>query len=255
MAYHVNHRSGHDPDLPAGYCGARNYPSEREKHFSRPRERTALEDQTLAVQLSAKRSEMMVQTVEAVALRLFEQRGFGAVTVEEIAAEAKISTRTFYRYLPTKDDVLQVVIDRRSEALRVTLEARPDDEPPLHSLRRALESVFSAEDPVAVRRWITVVQATPSVLKAVVGGIQLKSQRVIAEFFGSRLGLPGDALVPTMLAAAAGGVIMAAHTQWFFFGGDLATTVSESLEVLETGFASDPSIWNDRPAPGSVGHG
>lgn len=171
MAYHVNHRSGQDPDLPAGYCGARNYPSEREKHFSRPWERTALEDQSLAVQLSAKRSEMMVQTVEAVALRLFEQRGFGAVTVEEIAAEAKISTRTFYRYLPTKDDVLQVVIDRRSEALRVTLEARPDDEPPLHSLRRALESVFSAEDPVAVRRWITVVQATPSVLKAVVGGI------------------------------------------------------------------------------------
>jgi AcrR family transcriptional regulator len=72
---------------------------------------------------------MMVQTLESVALRLFEQRGFGVVTVEEIAVEAKISPRTFYRYFPTKEDVLQVGIDRRSEALRSALSARPDDEP------------------------------------------------------------------------------------------------------------------------------
>ena len=202
-----------------------------------------MEDQSLAVQLRAKRSEMMVDTLEGVALRLFEERGFAAVTVDEIAAEAQISTRTFYRYFPGKDDLLQVLTQRRSEALQATLAARPGDEPPLQSLRRALESVLSAEDPEVVMRWITVIQATPSVLKAVVGGIQLTSQRIIAEFFGSRLGLTGDALVPTMLAAAAGGVIMAAHTRWFFFGGDLAVTVSHSLEILETGFA-DPSIWS-----------
>ncbi len=209
-----------------------------------------MEDHSLAVQLRARRSEMMVDTLEGVALRLFEERGFAAVTVDEIAAEAQISPRTFYRYFPTKDDVLQVVTDRRSEALKRTLAARPGDEPPWLSLRRALEAVLAAEDPVVVRRWITVVQATPSVLKAVVGGIQLKSQRVMAEFFGSRLGQPGDALVPTMLAAAAGGVIMAAHTRWFFFGGDLGTTVSESLEVLATGFGADPGLADRRGVPG-----
>jgi AcrR family transcriptional regulator len=203
-----------------------------------------VEEQPLAVQLRARRSEMMVDTLESVAMRLFEQRGFATVTVDEIAAEAQISARTFYRYFPAKDDVLQVITERRSEALQEVLASRPHDEPPLHSLRRALESVLSAEDPVLVRRWIAVVQATPSVLKAVVGGIHLRSQRVIAEFFGSRLGLPHDALVPTMLAAAAGGVIVAAHTQWFFFGGDLAATVSESLEVLEAGFGSDPKTWS-----------
>jgi TetR/AcrR family transcriptional regulator, regulator of mycofactocin system len=203
-----------------------------------------VEDQSLAVQLRARRSEMMVATLEGVALRLFEQRGFATVTVDDIAAEAQISPRTFYRYFPAKDDVLQVVTERRSAALEQALAARPKDEPPLLSLRRALEAVLSAEDPVLVRRWITVVQATPSVLKAVVGGIQLKSQRVMADFFGSRLGQPHSALVPTMLAAAAGGVIMAAHTQWFFVGGDLATTVSESLQVLETGFGPDPGAWS-----------
>lgn len=193
-----------------------------------------------------------METLEDVALRLFEQRGFSAVTVDDISAEAQISSRTFYRYFPAKDDVLQVHIERRSKALRVVLAARPDDEPPIQSLRRAFESMLTAEDPVAVRRWITVVQATPSVLKAVVGGLQLKSQPIIAEFFGSRLGLPNDALVPTMLAAAAGGVIMAAQTQWFFLGGNLAAIVSESLEVLEPGFGSNPGIWNQPSAPGSL---
>ncbi len=208
-----------------------------------------MEDQSLAVQMRARRSEMMLGTLEGVALRLFEERGFASVTVDEIAAEAQISARTFYRYFPAKEDVLQVVTDRRSEALANTLAARPADEPPLQSLRQALEAVLSAEDPVVVRRWIAVVQATPSVLKAVVGGIQLKSQRVMADFFGSRLSLPGDALVPTMLAAAAGGVIMAAHTRWFFVGGDLAATVSESLEVLETGFGSGPQHWGPSTPP------
>ena len=40
---------------------------------------------------------------------------------------------------------------------------------------------------------------------------------------------------PTMLAAAAVGVIQAAHTRWFLEGGDLTTIISDSLEVLETG--------------------
>jgi TetR/AcrR family transcriptional regulator, regulator of mycofactocin system len=202
-----------------------------------------LEPESLARQLRVKRSEMMILGVEAVALRLFEQRGFTEVTVDDIASGARISPRTFYRYFPGKEDVLQLRIDRRSEALRTALIARPDDEPPLQSLRLALEEELSAEDAELLRRWIAVVAATPSVLRAVVGGIQLKSYRVMAEFFGSRLGVPSDALVPTMLAAAAGGVIQAAHTHWFLHGGDLATTMSEGLQVLETGIGTDPTTW------------
>jgi AcrR family transcriptional regulator len=151
--------------------------------------------------------------------------------------------RTFYRYFPAKEDVLQRQIDRRSEALRAALSARPADEPPLHSLRVALDETVSAEDADLVRRWIAVVAATPSVFRGVLGGIQLKGQRVIAEFFGTRLGLPSDALGPTMLAAATGGVIQAAQTKWYFEGGDLATAFSEGLEVLERGIGTDPSTW------------
>jgi AcrR family transcriptional regulator len=210
--------------------------------------------QSLAGQLRVKRSEMMVSELEAVALRVFEQRGFD-VTVEEIAAEAQISVRTFYRYFPAKDDVLQVRIDRRSAALRDALAARPADEPPMHSLRVALEEVVSAEDPELLRRWTTVVAATPNALRGVLGGIQMKGHQVIAEFFATRLGGTSDALMPTMLAAAVGGVIQAAQTQWFFRGGDLGAAIYQGLALLERGIGTDPSTSPTRsrkPKPGSA---
>src|SRR5580704_1365735 len=202
-----------------------------------------LESQSLSLQLRAKRSEMMTSELEAVALRLFDQRGFANVTVEEIASEAHISVRTFYRYFAAKEDVLQLRIVRRSDVLREALVARPADEPPLRSLRVALEEEFSAVDPIVLRRWIAVIADNPNVMKGVVGAIQLKIQPVIAEFFGSRLGLPSEALVPTMLAAAALGVVQAAHTQWFLHDGDLASTISDSLAVLERGISTDPRTW------------
>jgi TetR/AcrR family transcriptional regulator, regulator of mycofactocin system len=203
-----------------------------------------LVSQSLAARLRTQRSEMMVSELEAIALRLFEQRGFDDVTVEDIASDAQISVRTFYRYFPSKEDVFQQQIARRSDGLRAALEARPLDEPPMHALRVALAEQISAEDTELLRRWISVIATTPSVVKSVLGGIQLNSQRVIAEFFGLRLGLPGDALVPTMLAAAAQGVIQAAQTQWFFRDGDLAATISECLEVLERGIGTDPTTWS-----------
>lgn len=196
--------------------------------------------QSLAGQLRAKRSEMMLLELEAVALRRFEEAGFGQVTVEEIASEAHISVRTFYRYFPAKEDVLQIRIDRRSQGLRAALWARPADEPPLHSLRLAFAEQLAAEDAELLRRWITVIRATPTVVKGVLGGIQLKTQKVIAEFLGDRLGLASDALVPTMLAAAAGGVVQAALTRWYFDGGNVANWISDALEVLENSIGADP---------------
>jgi AcrR family transcriptional regulator len=180
-----------------------------------------------------KRSDLIITELEAVALAMFERRGFAAVNVEEIAAEAQISARTFYRYFPAKEDVLQVRIRRRAEALRSALAERPADEPPLHSLRLAVEVAVAGEDPVLLKRWIAVVAATPSALRAVLGGCILTRDGMMAEFFGTRLGEPADALEPSMLAAAAGGIIMAAEMRWLRCGGNLATSISQGLRVME----------------------
>ena len=202
-----------------------------------------LPTQSLAAQLRAKRSELMVSEIESVAIGLFAARGFDQVTVEEIATAAQISVRTFYRYFPAKEDVLQVQIDRRNVALRGALSARPPDEPPLRALRLALTEVISREDSELYRRWVGVVATTPSVVNSVLGWIVLKSHPLIAEFLAARLGEPNDALVPIMLTGAVGGLIQAATTRWFVHGGDLVATLSEGLELLERGIGTDPRSW------------
>jgi AcrR family transcriptional regulator len=191
--------------------------------------------QPLVLQLRARRSQMMVLELESVALRLFEQRGFSEVTVDDLASAAGISPRTFYRYFPAKDDVFQVRLATRSEALRDALAARPADEAPLPALRCAITDVLAAEDTARLRQWIGVVAATPAVLRSVLGGLVLNMHTVVAGFVGDRLSVPSRALVPTTLAAAVTGVVDATQTHWYFEGGDLAAMVSESLQVLERG--------------------
>jgi TetR/AcrR family transcriptional regulator, regulator of mycofactocin system len=176
---------------------------------------------------------MMVSALEDVALRLFEERGFAGVTVEDIAREAQVSVRTFYRYLSGKDDVLQVRLRRRAKIIQFALADRPSREPPLQSVRIASVAAAEAEDPVLVRRWIAVVAEAPQLTRSVLGGIHLLIQPVIADFLRARLGLPSDSLTPTMLAAAVGGIVHAAHSEWFRRGGSLAETITEGLQLLE----------------------
>jgi AcrR family transcriptional regulator len=204
---------------------------------------------SLVQQLRLQRSETISHDVEVAAVRLFEERGFGDVTVEDIAAETGISVRTFYRYFDGKEGVLQRRIDRRGAALRLALSARSADEPPLRSLRIALQEVQAGEDEAFVRPWIAVIAATPSVVKGVLGAVEMKRQTVIRQFLGERLGVPSDALVPTMVAAAVGGVVQAAHSRWFSYGGDLGDTIASALEVLEQGMGAHAASWTkDLPA-------
>jgi AcrR family transcriptional regulator len=193
------------------------------------------EKKSLSALLSARRADAMVSELEAVALRLFDEHGVGNVTIDDIASAAGISVRTFYRYFPAKEDVLQVRLRRGAEFMRSRLKERPADESPLRSLQAVLEEQIASDDTDAHARWIRVIAANPSVLGPVMAAIQLNTQPVIQEFFSERLGLPGDSLAPGIWAAAVSGVVQGANIRWYIHGGDLAQMMSEGFEVLERG--------------------
>ena len=63
--------------------------------------------------------------IELAAVDLFEQKGYEATTVEEIAAIADVSPTTFFRYFPTKADLLLSDHGQRLGALFDAIVARP----------------------------------------------------------------------------------------------------------------------------------
>src|ERR1039457_6056981 len=76
------------------------------------------------------------------ALRLFREQGYHATTVEQIAAAAEVSPSTFFRYSPTKEDlVLQDDMDTR---MIEALERQPAGLGPSAAVRAASREVFGS---------------------------------------------------------------------------------------------------------------
>src|SRR5450432_790363 len=67
------------------------------------------------------------------ALRLFREQGYPATTVEQIAAAAEVSPATFFRYFPTKEDV--VLQDDFDIVTLAALEAQPAGLSPIAAFR------------------------------------------------------------------------------------------------------------------------
>src|SRR4051812_710609 len=74
-----------------------------------------------------------------IAVNLFLTQGFEATTVEQIAAAAGLSRRSYFRYFASKDDVFVEVISVLGQGVAAALTARPPEEAPWAALRRSFD--------------------------------------------------------------------------------------------------------------------
>lgn len=86
--------------------------------------------------LSRKR-DVVRSDLARIAIELFARHGFEAVTVDEIAKTAGISSRTFFRYFASKDDIVLDLASHLQDRLLAVFEARPAAEGAVEALRHA----------------------------------------------------------------------------------------------------------------------
>jgi AcrR family transcriptional regulator len=81
------------------------------------------------------------EALQEAAMARFARQGFDGTTVEEIAEACEVSPRTFFRYFPTKEDVLFADAAVRRERLLAVIADRPAAEPAFVALRAAMREL------------------------------------------------------------------------------------------------------------------
>lgn len=173
------------------------------------------------------------------ALRLVAERGLDQVSVDDIAARADVSPRTFFNYFPTKDDAvlgLDLTSARRqADALR----ARPAGESPVEALRavtrdQAVEMATESELwPLRMR----VVETHP-VLIGRLAAVFADGERTLAAAIAERTGTSLDADVqPLLIAGIGAAVVRSSLHRWLAtdFTASLPTLVDEAWDAVAAG--------------------
>ncbi|MFE2318657.1 TetR family transcriptional regulator [Streptomyces sp. NPDC059441] len=141
--------------------------------------------------LRERKKQRMYGAVSDIAIGLFLEKGFDAVSVAEVAAAAEISKPTLFRYFPTKEDlVLHRFGDHEDEAARVAVRGPS----PVAALRRHFLDGLERSDPITglndapqVLAYHRLLYGTPS-LAARLSGYLERSEAALAEALGDDLG-------------------------------------------------------------------
>ena len=173
------------------------------------------------------------------ALRLVAERGLDGVSVDDIAARADVSPRTFFNYFSSKDDAV-LGLDPEASGRQVQLFlARPASESPLRALRAVSrdQAVEMADDTEVWPLRLTVIDGNPSLiarLAAAFGEAEKALAQAVADRTATRVGAD---VYPTLVAAVAGVAMRTALHRWHAtdFTASLPDLVDEAWDALEAG--------------------
>src|SRR5246127_5304137 len=180
------------------------------------------------------------EALRQAALKSFARKGFANVTVTELAAEAGVTERTFFRHFPTKEAVLFQDYETQLEWLAEALDQRPASESLFDAV---LASVAAFPHDLEVVRQAATARTELISADRIAGHlrvVQSSFARVLTGFVRDR---NPDAANVDLGAEVAGSALAAALVvaveSWGRNGcaGDLGELVAASLGLLRSGLA------------------
>ena len=180
------------------------------------------------------------QAIQEHALRLFAEQGFDSTTVKQIAEAAGVSHMTFFRYFPTKEDV--VLSDEYDPMLEQLIKARPADEAVVDAVQAAISEAFRlvyTADRDTIRSRVQLLLSTPA-LRARLWENQLATQGM---FERALRGRGTDPFEVRVLAAACLAALTVAITAWAESPDttELPELIDESFTILRERLAAGPA--------------
>ncbi len=171
------------------------------------------------------------QAIRREALRLIDENGYAATTVEQIADAAEVSPSTFFRYFPSKESLL--LADDLDPLILEAFKAQPPDLSPAQAFRRAYEAVMTHLPADQLEFEITRQRLIFSIpeLKGALYDEYHRTAGVAAEAIAHRIGRAPDDFEVRVFAGALTGAMMAA------FGSAPKTghTIYRALDFLDAG--------------------
>jgi AcrR family transcriptional regulator len=181
------------------------------------------------------------------ATRLFDQHGFDAVTIDQIADAAFVSSRTFFRYFESKEAVLFADQDDILDRLRETIADHPAGSSLLDVLRRVVTALASefAERREHHLHLARLAETGPSVAAYQLTVLRPRWEETIAGALATRLGVEVDVdLRPRLFAGAALAVMGAVSGIWAATNGtaDVDALLEEAFDMLAMAGLGDRGV-------------
>jgi AcrR family transcriptional regulator len=188
------------------------------------------------------RSERTREALRRAALLRFLTQGVEDTSAEQIAADAGVSLRTFYRHFTSKHELLFADYDAGLHWFRRALAARPDDESIIESVRVAVFAFPYDVQAVTQIAALRVEALDPTRIVAHIRQVEADFAAVIAERLAARAGAePGRSLEVIVAARCIAAAVFAAMEFWML-GEDrslaeLARLFHAALSAIEAGAA------------------
>lgn len=172
----------------------------------------------MAVQkrLQVQKRQLVRDAIYEAAIDLFAEQSFDVVTIDQVAARAGVSRRSFFRYFAGKDDLLAQNMIGYGAILTEAIKTCPRGLGPIDILQR---TVLCATQQIAfsprTREIVAISLRSESARQAHQSRMN-EVQRTVAKAFATRVGksLPND-VKPQLLASITLGVIDTSVMSWF----------------------------------------